>query len=317
MKIVAKTGREDIAIVYIGEMENGKRIEFVESVQPPVSREKKWVLIISTLYGCPIRCPFCDAGNGFKGRLSKSEIFAQIDYMVLNRFPDRIIPVPKFKIQFARMGEPALNPHVLAVLDEMPGRFQAPGLLPTLSTVAPEGCDSFFQELLEIKNKNYGERFQMQFSIHTTDSELRDKLIPVKKWSFKEIAAFGTLFHRTEERKITLNFALAKGMPVKPDSLLKYFDPNIFIIKITPVNPTYRASRHGIVSLIHPGTDRYEIIEHIREAGYEVLLSIGEWEENQIGSNCGQYITNFLKQDRVVENGYTFPLEKIDVSNHS
>ena len=51
MRIIAKTGKENIAMVYIAEMDNGKLIEFVESVQPPIPREKKWVLIVSTLYG--------------------------------------------------------------------------------------------------------------------------------------------------------------------------------------------------------------------------------------------------------------------------
>ena len=64
---------------------------------------------------------FCDAGDQFKGKLTKSEILAQIDTMVLNRFPNGIVPVPKFKIQFARMGEPSLNPHVLEVLEDLPG----------------------------------------------------------------------------------------------------------------------------------------------------------------------------------------------------
>ncbi len=314
MKIIAKTGKNDIATVYIGELDNGKQIEFVESVQPPIPREDKWVLIVSTLIGCPIQCAFCDAGDQFKGKLTKSEMFGQIDTMVLNRFPTGIVPVPKFKIQFARMGEPSLNPHVLEVLEELPARFKAPGLLPTLSTIAPRGCEDFFRKLLKIKNKYYGKRFQLQFSIHTTDLELRDRMIPTKKWSFNEISQYGASFYSKGERKITLNFALAKGNPVYPEDLLRYFDPSIFFIKITPINPTCRAAQHGITSLIHPEEQRYDIIENIRNAGYEVLISIGEWEENHIGSNCGQYITHFLKQNQSIDNGYTFPLERIETS---
>ena len=69
MKITAKAGKEDIATVFIAEMDNGKLIEFVESVQPPIPREKKWVLIVSILYGCPIGCRFCDAGEYYMGKL--------------------------------------------------------------------------------------------------------------------------------------------------------------------------------------------------------------------------------------------------------
>ena len=311
MKIIAKTGKENIAMVYIAEMDNGKHIEFVESVQPPIPREKKWVLIVSTLYGCPVSCRFCDAGENYKGKLSKNEILSQIDYMIEKRFPNRKVPVEKFKIQFARMGEPAFNQNVLNILEELPGAYDAPGLLPSLSTIAPEGTDRFFERLLEIKEKVYKGRFQLQFSIHTTDLKLRDWLIPQEKWGFGKIAEYGEAFYQNNERKITLNFALAEGMPVNPDVLLRHFTPDKFIIKITPVNPTFRACKNEISSHILPDKEKYEIIEALREAGYEVILSIGELEENHIGSNCGQHIQNYLKEKEIIESGYTYRLEKV------
>ena len=42
----------------------------------------------------------------------------------------------------------------------------------------------------------------------------------------------------------------------------------------------------------------------LRDAGYEVLLSIGELEENRIGSNCGQYIQAHLEARKKLKNGY-------------
>ena len=311
MRIVAKSENEEIATVYIAEMQDGKCVEFVESVQPPIPREKKWVLIISTMYGCPIRCPICDAGGYYKGKLTKEEMLAQIDYMVMDRFPDGRVPMEKFKIQFARMGEPALNRNVLNVLQELPQIYEAPGLLPTISTVAPGGCDAFFERLLEIKNHLYKDRFLLQFSIHTTKMNLRDWLIPVKKWDFKAIADYANDFYRNNERRITLNFALGKDMPVDPDVLLRHFSPDVFLIKVTPVNPTLQAQIHGIESHIMPEKVKYDIIDALTEAGYDVILSIGEWEENYIGSNCGQFITNYLKKNEPVERGYTYPLNKV------
>ncbi|MCG3217917.1 MAG: radical SAM protein, partial [Candidatus Heimdallarchaeota archaeon] len=104
MDIIAKAGNEEVAYVYVGEFDNEKMVEFVESVQPPIPREEKWVLIVSTLFGCPVGCKMCDAGGEYKGKLTTEEILAEIDYMVRKRFPDGNIPIPKFKIQFARMG---------------------------------------------------------------------------------------------------------------------------------------------------------------------------------------------------------------------
>ncbi len=147
MKIIASSGTEKVAMVYIGEMANGNLVEFVESVQPPIPREKKWVLLVSTLFGCPVGCAMCDAGGYYKGKPTKDEILAQIDFLVEKRFPNGQIPCEQFKIQFARMGEPALNDSVLDVLEELPSRFHAPGLMPSISTIAPAGRERFFERL--------------------------------------------------------------------------------------------------------------------------------------------------------------------------
>jgi len=293
MKILAKSGRKDIATVYIAEIENGKRIEFVESIQPPIPRDKKWVLIVSSLYGCPVNCRFCDAGGGYQGKLSTEDLLLQIDYLVKQYFPDNNINIDKFKIQFARMGEPAFNQNVLEVLKELPVIYNAPGLIPSISTIAPVGTEKFFDELLEIKEKYYGRKFQMQFSIHTTDINFRDWLIPVKKWDFGKIAEYGNKFYKAGDRKITLNFALANNMPVSPQMLLNYFDPDKFLIKITPINPTFKAIKNNINSYILPEKSEYELLNELKAAGYDVILSIGELEENKIGSNCGQYLTTY------------------------
>jgi 23S rRNA (adenine2503-C2)-methyltransferase len=313
MKVHATAGNEDIAMVYIAETSSGHLVEYVESVQPPLPREKKWVVLVSTMFGCPIGCLMCDAGGYYHGKPTKDEIFAQIDFLVGKRFPDGKIPCEQFKIQFARMGEPSLNLQVLDVLQELPRRYHAPGLMPSISTVAPAGTEKFFNRLLEIKQENYmGGHFQFQVSLHTTDFGLRDHFIPVNKWSFGQIGEYGERFYAAGDRKITLNFALAQGMPVDPTVLLNYFDPDRFLIKITPLNPTYRARENDLVSYIDPlsAEQKYEIIQVLQDAGYQVILSIGETEENYIGSNCGQYLRRHLSADEPINDGYTYQVKE-------
>jgi 23S rRNA (adenine2503-C2)-methyltransferase len=308
MKLQATTGREDIAVVYIADMGGGRRIEFVESVQPPIPRERKWVLIVSTLYGCTVRCRFCDAGSHYRGKLSTRDMIAQVDYMVQRRYPDRKVPAGKFKVQFARMGEPAFNENVIDAMAELPKRYEAPGLMPAVSTIAPAGCGRFFDRLLETKNELFGGRFQLQFSIHTTDPDLRDWLVPASKWSFERIASYGERFFEPGDRKVALNFALAEGMPVDTGALLRHFSPGVFLVKLTPVNPTFQAQRNRVVSHIRPDEERYDIADSLRAAGYDVILSIGELEENHIGSNCGQYVTEYGRSRITVEDGYSYEL---------
>ncbi|MCX6581098.1 MAG: radical SAM protein [Candidatus Aminicenantes bacterium] len=309
MKIISEAGHPDIASVFLAEMDNGKYIEFVESIQPPIPRQEKWVIIVSTLYGCPVRCAICDAGGWYEGRISAHHILAQIDYLVDRYFPDRRIPVKKFKIQFARMGEPALNPHVLDVLETLPGRYHAPGLMPSLSTVAPLGTGAFFDRLYHIKQTHYANgRFQLQFSIHTTDTSLRDRWIPVKKWDFKTIAAYGKRFYTPGDRKITLNFALSDNSPVSGAILADHFDPRVFAVKITPVNPTVSAVSNKIGSGVDVNSPQNEpaIAAALRKQGYDVIVSIGELEENKIGSNCGQYVKRFLDNRKAIPGSYGY-----------
>jgi len=302
-------GRDDLAHVYIADFGRDKIIEFVESLQPPIPREEKWVLIISTSFGCPVKCIMCDAGNDYKGKLSTSQIIAQIDYLVLNRYPDSNVPVKKFKIQFARMGEPALNLNVLDVLHKIHRRYDAPGIMPCISTIGPSGAEQFFEDLLAVKNDKYsGGKFQLQFSVHSTDANARDMLMPFSKWSLCMISEYGKRFYQTGDRKITLNFALAQGIPLDPQLMGKIFSPDNFMIKITPVNPTFNAIEKGLQTYILP-TDldrQYEIIDQLKKQGFETLISIGENEENLIGSNCGQYITGYQKMKKIIPDSYTY-----------
>ena len=280
---------------------------------PLCHAKKKWVLLISSLFGCPVGCPFCDGGTTYKGELSKEEILSQIEFLIRKRFPDGNIPVEKFKVQFARVGEPSFNTAVIEVLSKLPLLYKAPGLIPCLSTIAPAGTDRFFEKLLKLRKNTYQKNdFQLQFSIHTTDEELRNKLIPVKKWSFNKISEYGELFFEEGFRKITLNFALTHNAPLDPSILLNNFNPDKFLIKTTPINPTYTAAKNGISSFIQSeNKERAEkLLNELKNAGYQVIKSIGILEENNIGSNCGQYIQTHLSENKELKDGYTYSVKE-------
>jgi len=293
MNVTKEIGTDQVAKVYVAETEKGT-IEFAESMQPGVPREEKWVNIVSCLVGCPVRCKMCDAGKSYQGPLTKGEILEQVDFLVKKRFPGGQIPVKKWKVQFTRMGEPAYNSAVLDALEELPKIYDAPGLLPSVSSIGPKGCDQFFKRLRTIKNNLYSDgMFQMQFSIHTTDEKKRDELIPVPKMSFEDIASFGSSFFTEGDRKITLNFVVMEEYPIEVGILKKFFDPNLFIIKLTPLNPTRNADQNSLSGLLDPHDEKSVagLVGELRSSGYDVIVSIGDLEENQIGSNCGMFVS--------------------------
>ncbi len=306
MEILSMVGDERVALVYVGRTSKGNIVEFVEST-PTYNPKEKWVLIISSLNGCPVGCKMCDAGFFYRGKLSYEELMEQIEYPIHRRFgskPD----TRKFKVQFARMGEPSFNPAVLDVLRELGDRYE--NFYPSLSTIAPVGVDRFFEELLKIKKEKYPHTFQLQFSIHTTDERQRDEIIPVRKWSFEKIAEYGRRFYDEEGKKITLNFALAAENVADADVVHRFFPPEYFLIKITPLNPTISAMKNSLSNDVDPQSGipvkHRRFVERLKELGYDVIISIGDLKENEIGSNCGMYILRFLKENAEIAESYTF-----------
>jgi len=300
MKIINSTGRDDLAIVHIAQAAGGNFVEFVESLQPPKPREEKWILTLSTLYGCPVSCTICDAGPYYLGRISKEGMFWQLDYMISRRYPAGIIPVKQLKVHFTRMGEPAFNMSVLEVINEFDIYFKAPGFMPSISSIAPKGSEKFFEELLKLKNDKFiCGKFQLQFSIHTTDTLKRDELIPVKKWDLTQIADYGRRFYNKGDRKITLSFAPSIENEIDPAVILRNFHPDIFLIKLTPLNITNSTIKNNLTSLISPlkSTGIEKLASEFRNRGYEVIVSIGDYEELKIGSTCGQNLVTNLQSE--------------------
>ena len=311
MKIVSEIGDDEIAKVYIGKTTKGSIIEFVESI-PTHNIKEKWVLIISSLNGCPVGCKMCDAGFFYKGKLEYEELMEQIEYPIMKRFKDIKPTTKKFKVQFARMGEPSFNMNVLDVIADLGNKYE--NFYPSLSTVAPVGVDKFFERLMEIKKEKYPQRFQLQFSIHTTSEWQRDEIIPVHKWSFEKISRYGEEFYDRGGRKITLNFALAEENEVVADVIERYFHREYFLIKITPVNPTINALKNHISNDVDNSTGlpkkHHRFVNDLKNMGYDVILSVGDARENLIGSNCGMYILRYMQNRRHVENAYAY-VEKI------
>jgi len=191
------------------------------------------------------------------------------------------------------MGDPALNDAVLEAIERLPDRVDCPGLMPCISTVAPIGRDGWFDRLTEIKRRAFpGGRFQMQFSLHTTDEPSRRHLVPIRCWSHEQIARFGERFFVPGDRRLTLNFAPAVGLPLDPAALTRWFDPEIWAVKLTPINPTAAALASGLEGRIDPHDESgcRRVADGFRARGYETILSIGELDENAIGSNCGMYV---------------------------
>lgn len=306
MEILSEVGDPNVAVVYIGKTSKGNIVEFVESI-PTYDPQKKWVLIVSSLNGCPVGCKMCDAGFFYKGRLDLDELMEQIEYPIAKRWGGKL-KTRKFKVQFARMGEPSFNMAVLEAMRLLGERYE--NFHPSLSTIAPIGTDKFFESLLELKKELFRNNFQLQFSIHSTNPAQRDEIIPVRKWDFERIAEYGKAFYDEGGKKITLNFALARENEADASVIAEHFPREYFLIKITPLNPTVSTLKNRLTNDVDLETGlptkHRRFVDELRRLGYDVIISVGDKRENLIGSNCGQYILRFLKERPELREAYTF-----------
>jgi len=295
MQIVSRQGDPNLAEVYVAKFRGDDRFtaEFVDARDPERDPLYKWVVIVSTQFGCPVACPMCDAGGDYAGDLTAQEIFAQIDHVVERHGASRLASVEKFKVQFARMGEPALNPAVLEVLAALPSRYGAPGLMPCIATTAPSNACRWFDRLIGLRHATYaGRDFQLQISINSTDEATRDRLMPYPKMALDTIARLIERFHIEGTRKVSLNFALTRDVPVEPEAIAAHFDPAKACIKITPLNPTGRSRETGLDTALppHAPEECEALCNSLSELGFDVIVSIGDTRENEIGSNCGMAV---------------------------
>jgi 23S rRNA (adenine2503-C2)-methyltransferase len=63
---------------------------------------------------------------------------------------------------------------------------------------------------------------------------------------------------------------------------------------------------HGIRSVLQHGSPETskDLMDAFKGNGYEVILSLGEEEENRLGSNCGQYVQRMLREGRRPKDAY-------------
>jgi len=258
--------------------------------------EDKWVITISSQYGCSMGCNFCDVpkvGPGYNA--SFDDILDQI-YIGIDLHPE-VLSTKRLNIHYARMGEPTWNPSVLEATRELyytldDVRF--PVIHPVVSTMMPKGNKwllAFLRDWMRLKNDMYEGDAGLQLSINSTDEDERTEMFGGSSLALSEIYQITKLLPRPIGRKITLNFAVA-DYTIDPSVLLRYFLPSNFIIKLTPMHKTATALANGIktdgdYTTYYP-YEKHE--EQLKAAGYDVLVFIASKEEDESRITCGNAI---------------------------
>lgn len=270
-----------------------KEIEKVVHSQM-IPLEEKWVITISTQYGCSMNCVFCDVPKVGPGKNATLKDLINQVRVGISLHPE-VKHTKRLNIHYARMGEPSWNPNVIESAYYLKTIFDNTGFVihPVVSTMMPKKNKHlavFINEWMAFKNICMGGEAGLQLSINSTSEAERNMMFGDNAMSLKDIGGIMKDIIPVG-RKITLNFALA-GYQINPDVLLKYFDPNRFIIKLTPMHKTHEAIKNNIQT-DGDYTTFYPYKEHemeLKKAGYDVLVFIASEYEDLSRITCGNAI---------------------------
>jgi 23S rRNA (adenine2503-C2)-methyltransferase len=264
---------------------------------PLLPLTEKWVITISTQYGCGMGCTFCDVpkvGSGINA--TKKDLIDQVQ-AGLDLHPE-ITGTKRLNIHFARMGEPSFNNDVIYAAREFianPLWTQKFNVHPVVSTMMPRQSEGrlkdFIVSWMDVKNNYYQGNAGLQLSINSTNEMQRHRMFRGHSLMLWEIADIMKNIPKPVGRKITLNFAVA-DYDVDPLILLRHFNPKHYICKLTPMHKTEAAIKNDIETEGDYTTpEPYNEIEYeLKKVGYDVLVFIASKDEDEGRITCGNAI---------------------------
>lgn len=228
-------------------------------------------LCISSQVGCAVGCVFCMTGkSGLLRQLSSAEMVAQV---ALGR---RFRPVKK--VVFMGMGEPAHNlDNVLEAIDLLgtEGGIGQRNLV--FSTV---GDPRVFERLPRQRV-----RPALALSLHTTDAELRQRLLPkAPRIDPEELVELGEAYARTIDYPIQYQWTLLKGIndsQEEMDNILRLFKGKFAVLNLIPYN-SLEADDYQ-----RPDGERIvEMVRYLHSRG--VLTKVRNSAGQDVDGGCGQ-----------------------------
>lgn len=260
--------------------------------------EEKWVITISSQYGCSMRCSFCDVPNVGAGRnASMLDMVGQIQSS-MDLHPE-VTHSNRLNIHFARMGEPTWNAKVISTAEWLYDNYNNKyNVHPVVSTMMPcynKDLEYFLDSWMIVKNDTYNGNAGLQLSINSTNEYERIDMFKGNACSLEVIGSMVDRMQNPKGRKLTLNFALA-GYEIDPNILLEYFNPEYFMCKITPMHMTRSCITNGLVT--HDGYSSYypyrDIENRLKDAGYDVIVFIPSEDEDNSRITCGNAILSSM-----------------------
>ncbi len=264
---------------------------------------EKWVVIVSTQYGCQMGCTFCDVPKvKWRGNASFEDLKAQL-YNAISLFPE-VKYTERLNLHYARMGDPAFNQAVFDFSEwlyknkrqlKQDTGLSVEVLHPVFTTSLPRALKNLEQRILQwcdIKNNLYNGQAGMQFSINSTCEDQRKQMFGGMSLTLEELAQIADKMPLPLSRKYCLNFAFSSDFKIDAEKIKRLFDPEMFMVKITPIhnNTACRDNNIETVGGYEYFTPYAQVEKDLIAAGFDVLVFVPSMDEEEGLVTCGNAI---------------------------
>lgn len=251
--------------------------------------DERTVLCISTMCGCPMGCRFCGTGDYFVRSLTAEEIVAQATYILESQI-DGLDPaaIKKLQIMVMSMGEPALVTALADAFRTLYAKYPNAALL--ISSSGPRVDYQWIRDI-SVEIPTVG----LQFSVHESTNEARDKLIPFKnKLDLSGIALEGARWHHATGRRPFFNYCAHDGNTSDADveRIMGYFSPKIWNATVSVI---CEREAHEVATNEYQRNLAVEFGNKLVENGYDVRV-FDPAGQDTIGGGCGQlwYVQDWM-----------------------
>jgi 23S rRNA (adenine2503-C2)-methyltransferase len=195
-RLIKKETSSDGTEKYLFELSDSNRIETVH-----IPSSDRGTVCLSTQVGCKSGCAFCASGaHGFVRDLAPGEILSQILFLIFKEQKQVT------NLVFMGIGEPLDNlDNLLIALDiiNLPEGLNIGARRITVSTC---GIVPAMRKLAD-----NGKQFELSISLHASDDELRQKLVPInKKYPIAELVSAARYYLEKVKRPVTFEYVLLK-----------------------------------------------------------------------------------------------------------
>ena len=244
---------------------------------------------ISSQAGCGMACPFCATGQGVLTRnLSTAEICEQVRAAALtlrNSPHDRPGGDRLSNVVFMGMGEPLANyARVVAAVERITAAPSAGfGISARSVTVSTVGLAPAIRKLAD-------ERLgvTLAVSLHTTDDELRDSLVPVNnRWRISEVLDAARYYADVTGRRVSIEYALIRDVndqgwraDALGATLHRALGPLVHV-NLIPLNPTPGSQWDA-----SPKPVERDFVRRVLAQG--VSCTVRDTRGREISAACGQ-----------------------------